>query len=51
MLLGPVALGVAADAFGAASALSANGAALGAAAAAFRATASERDHRRAREKG
>ena len=51
MLLGPVTLGVAADAFGAASALSANGAALGAAAAAFRATASERDHRRAKEKG
>ena len=50
MLLGPVALGAAADAFGAPSALAANGAALGAAAAAFRATASDRDHRRARAK-
>lgn len=45
MLVGPVALGAAADAFGAPSALGANGAALGAAAVAFRATASDRDHR------
>jgi hypothetical protein len=46
MLVGPVALGAAADAFGAHGALGANGAVLGASALAFRAAASDRDHRR-----
>ena len=46
MLVGPVALGAAADAFGAHGALGANGAVLGASALGFRAAASDRDHRR-----
>lgn len=46
MLVGPVALGAAADAFGAHAALGANGAVLGASALAFRAAASDRDHRK-----
>jgi len=49
MLVGPVALGAAADAFGAHAALGANGAVLGASALAFRAAASDRDHRKSEQ--